>query len=134
MEVHQLRYFVAVADLGGFTKAAERCFVAQPSLSQQIIKLETALGQRLSTAMSGGPGVQTISDIETELAGAQASMNSSKSTHQQTSATLTNMLQGITGVSNEQVGAELLSLQNQMAATMQTTAMLYQTSLVNYLK
>ena len=96
--------------------------------------LSTALGQRLSTAMSGGPGVQTISDIETELAGAQASMNSSKSTHQQTSATLTNMLQGITGVSNEQVGAELLSLQNQMAATMQTTAMLYQTSLVNYLK
>lgn len=96
--------------------------------------LSTALGQRLSTAMSGGPGVQTISDIETELAGAQASMNSSKSTHQQTSATLTNMLQGITGISNEQVGAELLSLQNQMAATMQTTAMLYQTSLVNYLK
>ena len=96
--------------------------------------LSTALGQRLSTAMSGAPGVQTISDIETELAGAQSSMNSSKSTHQQTSATLTNMLQGITGVSNEQVGAELLSLQNQMAATMQTTALLYQTSLVNYLK
>lgn len=96
--------------------------------------LSTALGQRLSTAMSGSPGVQTISDMETELAGAQASMNSSKSTHQQTSATLTNMLQGITGVSNEQVGAELLTLQNQMAATMQTTALLYQTSLVNYIK
>jgi flagellin-like hook-associated protein FlgL len=96
--------------------------------------LSTALGQRLSTAMSGGAGVQTVSDIETELAGAQASMSSSQSTHQQTSATLTNMLQGITGVSSEQVGAELLSLQNQMAATMQTTAMLYQTSLVNYLK
>jgi len=96
--------------------------------------LSTALGQRLSTAMSGAPGVQTVSDIETELAGAQASMSSSKSTHQQTSATLTNMLQGITGVSNEQVGAELLSLQNQMAATMQTTALLYQTSLVNYIK
>lgn len=96
--------------------------------------LSTALGQRLSTAMSGAPGVQTISDVETELAGAQSSMSSSKSTHQQTSATLTNMLQGITGVSNEQVGAELLTLQNQMAATMQTTALLYQTSLVNYIK
>jgi flagellin-like hook-associated protein FlgL len=96
--------------------------------------LSTALGQRLSTAMAGSSGVQTISDIETELAGAQTSMNTSKSAHAQTSATLTNMLQGITGVNSDQVGTELLTLQNQMAATMQTTAMLYQTSLVNYLK
>jgi LysR family hydrogen peroxide-inducible transcriptional activator len=47
MELQQLRYLVAVADLGSFTKAAERCFVAQPSLSQQIIKLEKELGQPL---------------------------------------------------------------------------------------
>ena len=44
MEFHQLRYFVAVAHLGNFTRAAEKCFVAQPSLSQQIIKLERELG------------------------------------------------------------------------------------------
>ncbi len=44
MELHQLRYFVAVAQLGNFTRAAEKCFVAQPSLSQQIIKLERELG------------------------------------------------------------------------------------------
>ncbi|MGH7849280.1 MAG: LysR family transcriptional regulator, partial [Thermodesulfobacteriota bacterium] len=47
MEFHQLRYFVAVADSGGFSKAARICFVAQPSLSQQILKLERELGQRL---------------------------------------------------------------------------------------
>lgn len=96
--------------------------------------LSTALAQRLNTSLAGAPGAQTISDIETELAGAQTSMNSAQSSHQQTTATLTNMLQGITGVSNEQVGMQLLTLQNQMAAAMQTTAMLYQTSLVNYLK
>ena len=39
MEVHQLRYFCAVAETGNFTRAAEREQVAQPSLSQQIMKL-----------------------------------------------------------------------------------------------
>ncbi|MCV5232859.1 LysR family transcriptional regulator, partial [Escherichia coli] len=47
MEMHQLRYFVAVAETGSFSRAAERCHVSQPSLSQQIIKLESRLGQRL---------------------------------------------------------------------------------------
>jgi len=47
MEVHQLRYFCAVAEAGNFTRAAEREQVAQPSLSQQIMKLEEELGVRL---------------------------------------------------------------------------------------
>src|SRR5579872_5504835 len=47
MELHQLRYFCAVAETGSFTRAAEREKVAQPSLSQQIMKLEEELGTRL---------------------------------------------------------------------------------------
>jgi LysR family hydrogen peroxide-inducible transcriptional activator len=47
MEIHQLRYFTAVARAQSFSRAAQRCFVSQPSLSQQIAKLERSLGQRL---------------------------------------------------------------------------------------
>ncbi len=47
MEVHQLTYFVAVAETGSFSRAAERCNITQPSLSQQIMKLEQELGEAL---------------------------------------------------------------------------------------
>jgi DNA-binding transcriptional LysR family regulator len=44
MELHQLRYFLAIAETGSFTAAASRSHVAQPSLSIQVAKLEAELG------------------------------------------------------------------------------------------
>ena len=51
MEMHQLRYVVAVARARNFSRAAEQCHVSQPSLSQQIQKLEEELGERLFDRM-----------------------------------------------------------------------------------
>ena len=47
MELHQLRYFCSVVQAGSFTKAAAHEGVAQPSLSQQIQRLEKSVGAEL---------------------------------------------------------------------------------------
>jgi DNA-binding transcriptional LysR family regulator len=47
MEMHQIRYFLAVCDTLNFTRAAARCNVAQPSLTRAIQKLEDELGGAL---------------------------------------------------------------------------------------
>lgn len=52
MEFHQLRYFCAVARTGSFTRAALEEGIAQPSLSQQIVKLERTLDARLFDRLS----------------------------------------------------------------------------------
>jgi DNA-binding transcriptional LysR family regulator len=44
MEMHQVRYFLAVCETFNFTKAAENCNVAQPSLTRAIKNLEDELG------------------------------------------------------------------------------------------
>ena len=47
MELHQVRYFVAVSRLLNFTRAAEQCNVTQPALTKAIQKLELELGGEL---------------------------------------------------------------------------------------
>jgi len=44
MEMHQVRYFLAVADTLNFTRAAEQCHVSQPALTRAIQQLEEEMG------------------------------------------------------------------------------------------
>ena len=97
------------------------------------VALSGELDNRIAVNI-GNTSIQTISDIETDLASAQTSLQATKVRHQQANATLSDFLQQIDGVSNEEVGAKLLTLQTRMQASLQVTSMLYQTSLVNYIK
>ena len=47
IELRHLRYFVSLADAGSFTHAAERMYISQPTLSQQIRRLEEIVGTQL---------------------------------------------------------------------------------------
>ncbi|WP_019867480.1 LysR substrate-binding domain-containing protein [Methylovulum miyakonense] len=47
MNLRDLHYLIAVADLRSFVQAAERCFISQPTLSTQIKKMEDGLGVQI---------------------------------------------------------------------------------------
>ncbi len=54
MEMHQVRYFLAVCETKNFTRAAGRCRVSQPALTTSIKKLEDELGEPLFHRDRGG--------------------------------------------------------------------------------
>jgi hypothetical protein len=92
-----------------------------------------ALKQRIGAALNGGPNQQTTADISGQLAGAQVALNNAKDRHDQTNTTLQNLLQDLSGAPTEQVAAQILSLQTSLQATLQTTAMLLKTSILQYI-
>src|SRR5262249_6601752 len=64
MQMQQIRYFLALCEERSFTRAAKRCGVSQPSLTNAIIRLEQELGGALFqrkplvslTVLGHGPG------------------------------------------------------------------------------
>jgi LysR family hydrogen peroxide-inducible transcriptional activator len=81
MEFHQLRYFVAVARQKNFSRAAAVCNVAQPSLSQQIKKLELELGQPL--ILRGRQGAQLTEFGESMLPQALLILSGARKMHEE---------------------------------------------------
>ena len=92
-----------------------------------------ALCQSVQQNLSGPSGAQTISDLEANLANAQTTISNATTLNTQTQNTLQDLLQGIDGVNQNQIGEDILTLQNNLSASMSVTARLAQMSLVNYL-
>jgi DNA-binding transcriptional LysR family regulator len=67
MELHQLAYFEAVARQQHFTRAARELNVAQPSVSQQIRKLEAELGTPLFQRTRRGAELQQLAEGRAEV-------------------------------------------------------------------
>src|SRR5690349_10581197 len=63
LELRHLRYFAAVADAGTFTRAAEQLFIAQPTLSQQIGRLEQLVGTPLLVRGRDGVRLTTAGEV-----------------------------------------------------------------------
>ena len=63
LELRHLRYLVAVADAGTFTRAAEQLFIAQPTLSQQIGRLEQLVGTPLLVRRRDGVRLTTAGAV-----------------------------------------------------------------------
>ena len=92
-----------------------------------------ALSTGVQAALAGKPGAQTVSDIAADLANAQTTVKDAGTVNTQTRQTLQNMVQGIDGVDQNQIGEQILTLQNTLSASMAVTARLAQLSLVNFL-
>ena len=63
MNLRDFLYFIAVADTRHFGRAAERCFVSQPTLSGQIKKLESELGVSLFERTNKSVSLTPIGDL-----------------------------------------------------------------------
>lgn len=60
LSTQQISYILAVVDTGSFSRAAEQCFVTQPTLSMQIKKAEQWLGQQVFHRDNAGMEVTTF--------------------------------------------------------------------------
>lgn len=92
-----------------------------------------ALIDRLGGSLDGENGIKKIEVVQMDLAGAQLAGNSAKDRLAEKRAVLQGIIDEIENVTPEEVGVKLLALNTRMQATLQTTAMLSQFTLLSYL-
>jgi flagellin-like hook-associated protein FlgL len=92
-----------------------------------------ALAQRVGESLDQQNGVKHIEAIQTDIAGAQLSANSAKERLADKKPMLQGILDEIENITPEEVGVQLLAMSTRLQATLQTTAMLSNLSLLNYI-
>src|ERR1700755_3706872 len=97
MELHQVRYFLAVAFTLNFTRAAEQCNVTHPALTRGVQKLEQELGGQLiyrerQLTQLTDLGKEVLPMLERTLASAEAERRRAKEFQRKEVAPLTNGL------------------------------------------
>ena len=92
-----------------------------------------SLNQRVAQNLATAPGVQSIQNIQADLAGAQAAVKAAGDRQTQTKVLAQTMLDQIEGINNDEVATKILALQTSLQASYQATAQLYQMSLVKFL-
>ena len=78
-------------------------------------------------------GTQSIQDIEADVADAQTTVTNATKVNTQTQTTVSDILNNIDGVSQTQVGEQIMTLQNSLSASMEVSARLAGLSLINFL-
>jgi hypothetical protein len=92
-----------------------------------------ALSQKVTANLDGQSGTQSIDDIEADLANSQTTVSNATALNTQTQTTLQDMMQNIDGINQNQIGEQILTLQNSLSASLSVTARMAQLSLVNFL-
>jgi len=109
--------------------AAVTATPTNPNAAGQI----SALSQRVVQNLSVQPGQQTVENIQSDLATAQATMKDATARQKQTAGMLQGIIDQAESVSPDQVASQILALQTALQASYQTTSMLSQLTLVKYL-
>jgi flagellar hook-associated protein 3 FlgL len=91
------------------------------------------MSHQIEANLNPPSGVQSLEDIESDIANAQTTVTNTTKLNTQTQTTLNDILNNVDGVNQNQVGEQLLTLQNNLSASMSISARLAQISLVNYL-
>jgi flagellin-like hook-associated protein FlgL len=92
-----------------------------------------ALALRVGASLDQQNGVKHIEAIQTDIAGSQLSANSAKERLADKKPVLQGIIDEIENITPEEVGVTLLTMSTRLQATLQTTAMLSNLSLLNYI-
>jgi flagellar hook-associated protein 3 FlgL len=109
--------------------AAVTTSATNPNAAGQV----AALTQRVAQNLSRQPGQQTIENIQSDFATAQATMKDATARQKQTQGMLQGIVDQAENISPDQVASQILALQTSLQASYQTTAMLAQLTLTKFL-